>query len=75
MRVGISPKLFLRIVRFEEAMRIKNSDLTKTWSDVAIDCGYTDSSHLLKEFKLFAEFPPSQFYLRITSDYSELPTG
>jgi AraC-like DNA-binding protein len=40
-----------------------------------MECGYTDSSHLLKEFKEFAEFPPSRFYLQPTSGYSEFPTG
>jgi AraC-like DNA-binding protein len=74
-RVGISPKLFSRIVRFEWAMQIKNSSADKSWSDIAMECGYTDSSHLLREFKEFAEFPPSRFYLQPTSGYSEFPTG
>lgn len=74
-RVGISPKLFIRIVRFEFAMKIKNNCPDKTWSEIAMECGYTDSSHLLKEFKEFAEFPPSSFYLHPTSGYSEFPTG
>jgi AraC-like DNA-binding protein len=74
-RVGISPKLFIRIVRFEYAMKIKNDYPEKNWSEIALECGYTDSSHLLKEFKEFAEFPPSRFYLQPTSGYSEFPTG
>jgi AraC-like DNA-binding protein len=75
IRVGISPKLFIRIVRFEYAMKIKNSSSDKSWSQIALECGYTDSSHLLKEFKEFAEFPPSRFYLQPTSGYSDFPTG
>lgn len=74
-RTGLSPKLFIRIVRFEWAMRIKNSCAGKSWSDIAMECGYTDSSHLLREFKEFAEFPPSRFYLQPTSGYSAFPTG
>jgi AraC-like DNA-binding protein len=74
-RVGISPKLFIRIVRFEEAMKIKNDSPGKSWADIALGCGYTDLSHLLREFKEFAEFPPSHFYLHPTSGYSEYPTG
>lgn len=74
-RVGISPKLFIRIVRFEYAMRVKNGDNNKSWSQIALECGYTDSAHILKEFKTFAEFPPSGFFLSPTSGYSELPTG
>ena len=74
-RVGISPKMFIRIVRFEYAMKIKNADNNKSWSQIALECGYTDSAHILKEFKAFAEFPPSEFFLSPTSGYSELPTG
>lgn len=74
-RVGISPKLFIRIVRFEHAMKIKNDCPDKSWSEIALESGYTDSSHLLKEFKEFAEFPPSRFYLQPTSGYSQFPTG
>jgi AraC-like DNA-binding protein len=75
MRVGISPKLFIRIVRFEWAMKIKNNFPAKSWAEIAMECSYTDSSHLLKEFKEFAEFPPSRFYLSQSSGYSDLPTG
>src|SRR6185295_5336234 len=74
-RVGISPKLFIRIVRFEYAMKIKNAYPDKNWSEIAMECNYTDSSHLLREFKEFAEFPPSRFYLQPTSGYSEFPTA
>lgn len=74
-RVGISPKLFIRIVRFENAMKMKNNYPDKNWSEIALECGYTDSSHILKEFKEFAEFPPSKFYLQPSSGYSDFPTG
>jgi len=75
IRVGISPKLFIRIVRFEYAMKVKKDYTDKNWSVIALECGYTDSSHLLKEFKEFAEFPPSRFYLNQTSGYSDFSTG
>jgi AraC-like DNA-binding protein len=74
-RTGVTPKLFIRIVRFEYAMKIKNEHPQKSWSQIAEECGYTDSSHLLREFKEFAEFPPGQFYLQPTSGHSEFPTG
>lgn len=74
-RIGIAPKLFIRIVRFESAMRVKSHDADKSWSEIAYECGYTDSSHLLREFKEFAEFPPSKFYLQPTSGHSDFPTA
>ena len=74
-RTGLTPKLFLRIVRFEQAMKIKNLYTEKNWSQIAGECGYTDSSHLLKEFKEFAEFAPGRFYLQPTSGHSDFPAG
>jgi AraC-like DNA-binding protein len=62
-------------VRFEYAIKIKNQNGDKSWSEIASETGYTDSSHILKEFREFAEFPPSSFYLKPTSGYSEFPTG
>ncbi|MCW3117068.1 MAG: hypothetical protein JWM28_1150 [Chitinophagaceae bacterium] len=74
-RVGISPKLFLRIVRFEYAMQLKNSNPDIKWSQIGLECGYTDSSHLQRDFKEFAEFPPGKYYLQPTSGYSDFPTA
>jgi len=73
-RVGLTPKLFIRIRRFELAMEIKNKS-QMSWSEIAVQCNYSDSSHLLKEFKRFAEFQPSKFYLNPTSGHSTLATA
>lgn len=74
-RVGISPKMYIRIVRFENAMRFKNKSPEKSWSDIALECGYNDSSHLLREFRQFAEFAPGSLTKKQTSGYGDFPTG
>ncbi|MCB0652395.1 MAG: AraC family transcriptional regulator [Saprospiraceae bacterium] len=74
-RVGISPKMYIRIVRFENAMKIKNQSPEKSWSDIALECGYNDSSHLLREFRQFADFPPGTLIKKQTSGYGDFPTG
>ena len=74
-RVGLPPKLFIRIVRFEHAMKIKTEAPSRTWSEIAMECGYTDSSHMLREFREFAEFPPGKFFESPTSGFSEFPTA
>jgi AraC-like DNA-binding protein len=62
-------------VRFEQVLKLKNACLDKSWVSTAVDCGYTDASHLFREFREFAEFPPAEFYLKPSSGYSSLPTG
>ena len=74
-RVGLSPKMYIRIVRFENAMKIKNESPGKSWSEVAMDCEYTDPSHMLREFRQFADFPPGSLTQYETSGYGNYPSG
>ncbi len=74
-RVGMSPKMYLRIVRFENAMKIKNAYPQKSWSEIALECEYNDSSHLLREFRQFAEFAPGTLMEKQTSGYGDFPSG
>jgi AraC-like DNA-binding protein len=75
LRVGISPKMYTRIVRFEHAMKIKSRTPEKSWSDIALVSEYTDASHLLKEFRQFADFPPGSLLNYQTSGYGDFPSG
>lgn len=74
-RVGLSPKMYIRIVRFEHSMKIKNKSPEKSWSEIALDCEYNDSSHLLREFMQFAEFAPGTLLKKETSGFGAFPTG
>ncbi len=74
-RVGLSPKMYIRIVRFENAMKIKNKYPEKSWSEIAFECEYNDSSHLLREFRQFADFPPGTLLKKQSSGYGDFPTG
>jgi AraC-like DNA-binding protein len=59
--IGISPKLFARICRFQNALaQFKMAGFTNL-SDVAFDNGYSDQSHFIRTFKEFAGFSPLRF--------------
>lgn len=58
-RVGISPKLFSRIIRFHRAFEMKDKNQEKEWLDIAIECGYSDYQHMVKDFKQFAGVTPT----------------
>jgi AraC-like DNA-binding protein len=58
--VGISPKLFARVIRFRYAMRLGRE---KPWADVAAELGYADQSHLIAEFREFSGMTPVPFFL------------
>jgi AraC-like DNA-binding protein len=61
-RVGISPKLYERITRFDYAMKQKNAQPSKDWLSIALDCGYYDYQHLVKDFKDFTQLSPNVFF-------------
>lgn len=61
-RVGIAPKQFLQIIRFDHAFRMKNRFPRKDWLSIAIHCGYHDYQHLSKDFKEFTGNTPTQFF-------------
>jgi AraC-like DNA-binding protein len=60
-QVGISPKLFSRVCKFQAALgQLKRNNYTNL-SDIAFDNGYADQSHFIRSFKEFAGFSPLQF--------------
>lgn len=59
-RFGASPKLFSRIVRFQNALDTKARSSTKSWTDVAHEFGYYDQMHMVHEFKEFTGESPTE---------------
>lgn len=60
-RIGVSPKIYQRLIRFNQAMKLKNADSSRKWIDVTYACGYFDQMHLLRDFKQFTGIIPSVF--------------
>ncbi|MDH7448181.1 helix-turn-helix domain-containing protein [Aquimarina sp. 2201CG14-23] len=59
--VGLTPKYYHRILRFNEILQQIQQKETISWSQVAYQCGYADQSHFIKEFKHFSGFNPKEF--------------
>jgi AraC-like DNA-binding protein len=57
-RVGLPPKLYARIVRFDAAYRLKGRQPGLDWLAVAVRNGYYDYRHLLRDFHAFAGTTP-----------------
>jgi len=58
--VGIGPKTLARLVRFQAVYRRLGEDAPADWALIALDCGYFDQAHLLREFRELAGSPPSR---------------
>lgn len=57
-RVGLSPKRFARIQRFQSVFQRIGED-GAGWVDAAIACGYYDQAHLIRDFRDFSGEAPS----------------
>ncbi len=59
--IGLTPKYYQRILRFNEVMQEIHKSKKIEWSQIAYQCNYADQSHFIKEFKHFSGFNPQQF--------------
>ncbi len=57
--LGISPKRYARIVRFEAAIKRKESRLENNWTEIAHELGYHDQMHMIHDFQLLSGETPS----------------
>lgn len=60
-QIGITPKRFSRICRFYQAYELKEHQPGLDWLSIALETGYYDYQHLVKDFKEFAGTLPNTF--------------
>lgn len=65
--VGMTPKLFSRVRRFQRIVAAVRAAPVPEWTRLAIDAGYFDQPHLVRDFHAFCGMPPV-VYLRRRSD-------
>lgn len=59
--LGVTPKYYQRILRFNDVLRVIQTDGPVPWSAVAHHCGYSDQSHFIRDFRHFSGFNPTDF--------------
>ena len=67
LEVGMTPKRYCRIRRFQHALRLANRGCRIEWTDVALDCGYFDQAHFIHDFQRFAGLTPTAYQAVRTS--------
>ena len=72
LHIGMNPKEYARIVRFQKALKqMQHQQGRINQADLAYTCGYADQSHLIREFKKLCGYTPLSL-LEITTPYSDL---
>lgn len=60
--IGTTPKQFLKIVRFQNAIHEKSLSRELTLTELSYQCGYYDQSHMVNEFSKLSGMTPSQYF-------------
>ena len=59
--MGLCPKTYLRIVRFNRACRLLNQFPDINYGELVFRCGYYDQAHFINEFHTIMKESPTQF--------------
>jgi len=71
--VGMTPKRFCRLMRFQKALRLIRQPENIHWADIAYACGYYDQAHFIKEFRAFSGLTPTEYRFTASMHPSHLP--
>jgi AraC-like DNA-binding protein len=63
--VGLNPRLFTRICRFQRVLAGVQGPSPTRWAQVAATEGYFDQSHLIRDFLTFSGFGPAEYLRRV----------
>jgi AraC-like DNA-binding protein len=71
--VGLTPKVFCRLLRFQEALRRITRGQPTQWADLALSCGYFDQAHFIHDFQAFAGLTPSAYLAQRGEHHNHVP--
>ncbi|HSS22211.1 MAG TPA: helix-turn-helix domain-containing protein [Pyrinomonadaceae bacterium] len=58
--IGLSPKALARTIRFQNLLRLVGEGVLREWAHVALESGYSDQPHMVREFREFAGQSPNE---------------
>jgi len=72
-QVGLTPKLFCRVRRFQKVLRRIGMGRELNWTRVALDCGYFDQAHFIHDFRAFSGLSPTAYAAHRTEHLNHVP--
>ncbi len=66
-QVGLPPKLYARIVRFNAALEAKAGEPQRQWTDIAHALGFYDQMHMVHDFEDLSGESPTTFIRRLNA--------
>jgi AraC-like DNA-binding protein len=71
--VGMPPKLFARVQRFQAVIGAVHTVRDVDWAHVAADCGYFDQAHFIHDFRAFSGFTPTEYFDLKNEHHNHVP--
>jgi len=71
--VGISPRIYTRLVRFQRTLTHGVDKTRGRWIDVALEAGYADQAHFNREFRELTGISPTEYLLNRSGDSHHVP--
>lgn len=59
--VGVTPKRYCRLLRFQTAIRRAHAERPISWTEVALSSGYYDQAHFIHDFHAFSGLTPTAY--------------
>lgn len=59
--IGMPPKQFCKIVRFNRAFLMRKHNPEVSWKEIIFHCGYYDQSHYISEFRSYMGVAPGTY--------------
>lgn len=61
-KIGVTPKRYMRIARLNEVHRKLENEQEVEFTKVALDCGYSDQAHFIRDFKSIMGIKPTLYF-------------
>jgi AraC-like DNA-binding protein len=72
-QVGLTPKLFCRVQRFQQVLRSIQGQKCVAWAELALACGYYDQAHFINDFQAFSGLNPTTYLRDRTEHLNHVP--
>jgi AraC-like DNA-binding protein len=69
--VGLTPHVYLRVKRFNEALRLIKTRRFERLTDVASALNFSDQSHFIRDIKAFSGMTPTSLSQKVDDFYHE----
>lgn len=70
---GLSPKRYARVLRFKRLLQALAATPRPDWAQLALEAGYFDQSHLIRDFREFAGVSPRAYLAAAAASPHHLP--